>query len=169
MRAKSVIALGAAGAAGALFSHLLDPDRGRARRARLQDQVVAAARRRARSMTRTARRRARYTAGRLEGAGHRAMGRLPTHGQEKPLSDAMLVDKVRSEVLGRGEFAAFPINVDACEGLVHLRGEVPTGDLASRLVDAVAHVPGVAGVESLLHQPGEPAPNKAAALGTARP
>jgi hypothetical protein len=70
---------------------------------------------------------------------------------------------VRSEVLGRARFRHLDLVVDADNGVVHLRGSAPP-EVARELVDTIVGLEGVAGVEDLLHRPGEPAPNKAAAL-----
>jgi osmotically-inducible protein OsmY len=88
-----------------------------------------------------------------------------THPVEQPkdMDDATLVDKVESEVL-RGPNVPEGITVNAEDGIVVLRGEVDTPERMTELAQAVLRVPGVAGVENLLHLPGEPAPNKARAL-----
>jgi osmotically-inducible protein OsmY len=79
--------------------------------------------------------------------------------------DATLAQKVRSEVLGREDFRHYGISVDATDGVVHLRGELPTPSRIDELVAAVSHVYGVRRVESYLHLPGAPAPNKQPVLG----
>jgi osmotically-inducible protein OsmY len=77
-----------------------------------------------------------------------------------------LAQKVRSEALGRAMFRGCSISVDTCDGVVHLRGELPSTELAELLEHAVAQVPGVRKVESFLHLPGQVPPNKEAALHT---
>jgi osmotically-inducible protein OsmY len=86
-----------------------------------------------------------------------------THPTEQPkdLDDATLARKVGSEVL---RTAPEGITVNAEDGIVVLRGEVSAPERMSELARAVLRVPGVTGVENLLHLPGEPAPNKAPAL-----
>jgi osmotically-inducible protein OsmY len=81
--------------------------------------------------------------------------------QTKDLDDATLAHKVESEVL-RG--APEGITVNAEDGIVVLRGEVDSPERMSELARMVLRVPGVSGVENLLHLPGQPAPNKAKAL-----
>ncbi len=161
-RAATVLTFAFGVILGAVVSHLFDPDRGHARRARLRDELGGHARRAARGAGGAARRRARYTAGRLEGARHGAMARL--RPPEPEPDDALLAQRVRSEVLGRAEFAALGITLDAAAGVVTLRGEVPSGAVAERLAAAVRGVGGVAAVTSMLHEPGTPAPNKRDAL-----
>jgi hypothetical protein len=143
----------AAASAGAGLAYLFDPDQGRARRARLRDRTLAVARRERRALHR----RARYERGRLEGFRHRR-GR-----SHEPITDTVLVDIVRSEVLGRRPAVAGRVSVDAFGGVVTLRGQLDDRADIESLEQAVAAVDGVHRVENLLHGPGEPAPNKAEA------
>lgn len=147
---------------GGVLAHFLDPDRGRSRRARVRSELTAAVRRPARRIGRAVGRRARHGMGRLEGAGHETLGHLRRdHAQ---FDDATLADKVRSEVLGRAEFGGSRVNVDACKGVVHLRGELPSTKVIEKLTESAARVQGVDRVESYLHLPGQSAPNKEPAL-----
>jgi osmotically-inducible protein OsmY len=100
--------------------------------------------------------------GRLEGAGHETLGHL--RRDHARFDDATLADKVRSEVLGRVEFGGSRVNVDACKGVVHLRGELPSTKVIEKLTESVTRVQGVERVESYLHLPGQSAPNKESAL-----
>jgi len=50
------------------------------------------------------------------------------------------------------------------DGRATLRGQVHDGAQMQAVQEAVASAPGVRMVESWLHLPGEPAPNKAASL-----
>jgi osmotically-inducible protein OsmY len=74
-----------------------------------------------------------------------------------------LVDKIRSEVLGRVDGPHLTIDVN--NRVVTLRGEVPDQLKAQQVEHEVRSTPGVIDVVNLLHQPGTPAPNKADALG----
>jgi hypothetical protein len=147
------------GGAGALLSHLFDPDRGRARRARLHDRTAGRLRRQAHRTTRALGRQVRYTEGRLEGARHAVATRIRPDHHDRP-DDATLVQRVRSQVLGRPEFGATHINVDACQGVIHLRGELSSPETIDRLERSVQNVADVVRVESYLHLAGQPAPNK---------
>jgi osmotically-inducible protein OsmY len=146
-------------AVGAVAAHLLDPDRGHARRARLRDRIAAGRRHLVRSMERA-------TWGRVHRARDHVTG-VVRHGvhtltRESP-DDATLAQKVRSEVLGP-RFHVHGVSVDAAAGVVHLRGEIPSRSLIDELTSATRKVYGVVRVDSYLHLPGEPAPNKRLAL-----
>jgi osmotically-inducible protein OsmY len=140
---------------GAAAAYLLDPDRGRSRRARLRDQGTAFGRRQARALER----QASFQRGRAEGIVQRARHR----GVQPPADDRALVDRVRTEVL-RGDPGHPHLNVDAVDGVVAVRGQVPDLEAAMDVERRIRAIPGVVDVENLLHAPGEPAPNKADAL-----
>lgn len=146
----------AAAAGGAGLAYLFDPDRGRTRRARLRDQALATWRRDVRALER----KANFERGKLEGMTHRATHR----GEREPASDQVLVDKIRSEALGRAPELAHRISIDACKGVVTLRGQLDTPEDVARVEALVAPVSGVQRVVNLAHLPGEAAPNKADAL-----
>jgi osmotically-inducible protein OsmY len=75
-----------------------------------------------------------------------------------------VVQRIRSQVLGRQPFVPQRINVDCVGGIVYLRGEVDSEEIINQITDAVRTVRGVRSVESLLHVPGREAPNKEPAL-----
>ena len=79
----------------------------------------------------------------------------------RDLDDATLAHKVESEVLGGSGNGRISVNAE--NGVVVLRGEVDSADQMNAIAESVMAVPGVTGVENLLHLPGEPAPNKAPA------
>jgi hypothetical protein len=158
----ALMTFGVGGVVGAVASHFLDPDRGHARRAQLRDRLGGGARHTVKHGTQAARRRVRYLGGRLEGARHHALSHH--HALTEETDDALLVQRVRSEVLGRSEFARLGVTIDACGGTMTLRGEVPSLAVGDRLAVAVRVVPGIVDVANLLHEPGTPAPNKLAAL-----
>jgi osmotically-inducible protein OsmY len=156
MNRSGMAKVGAGGALGLAAGYLLDPDRGRARRARLRDQTQAALRRDARRVGQ----RAHYERGRLAGVAHRF--KHPDAGP--PVDDRMLIDRVRSQGLGRMPELAHRISLDARTGVVTLRGQLDDGSQIARVRDAVSRVAGVERVINLLHLAGEAAPNKADAL-----
>jgi BON domain len=138
-------------ATGALAEYLLDPAAGRARRAKLRERSVAAARRPVKRVGRTTGQKVTYLRGRVRGAAHHL---APAHPVP---DDRTLADKVRSEALGR--FGRHGLNVDAVDGVVTLRGQIEDGDTINDLVAAVERVHGVRRVENLLHPPHTTAPN----------
>jgi BON domain len=145
-RASFIVGV-AAGAAGMYF---LDPDRGRSRSTRVRAQLA----KRGRQLQRRRDQVLRYEAGVEEGLRHPPPG--------PPVDDLTLVDRVKSE-LGH----ALPrerVSLDVADGVLELRGELDSNADIERLIDQVCAVPGVTSVVSLLHLPGQPAPNKAAAL-----
>jgi osmotically-inducible protein OsmY len=135
---------------GAAAAFLLDPDRGRARRARLADQAAAWTRR----LWRGAQRRSRLLVSRAAG-GVKAM--RASNGVGVPPNDATLKDRVESELLGDPTVPKGAINTNAEQGIVVLRGEVPDDEMRADLERRAAQIRGVWYVENLLHLPGEPA------------
>lgn len=142
-------------AAGAGAAYFLDPDRGRSRRTRARDQATAALRR----QRREAQSRDRYVQGQVEGAEARASGA----GTFTPADDIDIAHAVHG-ALGRLELSTSDVNVDVVEGIASLRGQVDVAAHIQEVVGAVKAVPGVVEVQSYLHTPGTPAPNKAASL-----
>ena len=78
--------------------------------------------------------------------------------QPKEYDDATLKDKVESELFRDEHEVKGAININAQEGVVQLRGEVPSQDLIDVLVQKTEKIQGVREVESLLHTPGTEAP-----------
>lgn len=139
------------GAAAAYFG---DPELGRTRRAKTKDQLAATFRRAKGQVEQ----KQQYVQSTLAGKAQAARSR-----STPPSDDRTLVDKVKSEVLGQPEFSGLDVVVDAADAVVALRGEVPDESLGTKLEKAVGGVTGVQRVESYLHTPGQPAPNKRAA------
>lgn len=86
----------------------------------------------------------------LRGAVHHVTHPLPG----LPVDDVTLVDKIKSEVLGRDPFAHWRITLDAVGGRVSLRGEIPDASQAATLEHEVRRVAGVVEVVNYLHVPG---------------
>jgi BON domain len=139
---------------GAGLAYVFDPARGRRRRAELRDRGRAAVRREVRAVER----QASYRKGRAEGFAHRLRHRTP-----EPPDDNTLVDKIRSEVLGRVVDGPH-LTIDANDRVVTLRGQVDDQQAVEDIEREVRAMPGVADVVNLLHTPGTPAPNKIDAL-----
>lgn len=76
----------------------------------------------------------------------------------KQYDDATLKDKVESELFRDEHEVKGSISVNAQQGVVQLRGELPSQDLIDALVARTQQIHGVKEVESLLHTPGTEAP-----------
>ena len=146
----------AAGAAGAYF---LDPDNGKRRRHAARDRALALIRRPARTALREAERRASYAQGVVKGAMHKAT----SPGDERDasrLNDPALAAKVQSEVFRDPDAPKQAVSVNVEGGVVYLRGELGSREDIDGLVAATKEVDGVGEVRSMLHLPGEAAPDK---------
>ena len=151
-RIGSVIGTGILGAAaGAIASFLLDPARGRARRARVRDQGAATARRIARTVRQASNRARSDIEGRVS-----AM-RASRDPDTRAIDDATLGDRIQSSVFRDAALGKGSINLNVERGVVVLRGEVPDQATRERLVAEVEVVDGVWTVRDLLHLPGEEA------------
>ena len=76
----------------------------------------------------------------------------------KEYDDWTLKAKVESELFRDEHEVKGAVNVNAQNGIVQLRGELPSHDLIEALVDRTRQIHGVKDVENLLHTPDEPAP-----------
>ena len=76
----------------------------------------------------------------------------------KQYDDATLKDKVESELFRDEHEVKGSISVNAQEGVVQLRGELPSQNLIDVLVNRTQQIHGVREVESLLHLTGTEAP-----------
>jgi osmotically-inducible protein OsmY len=139
------------GVLGTLGTLFLDPQQGRRRRKQLVDRTAGLFRR-------TGRRAER--AGRGVEARVYGMSQQVQHLQEEPkdFDDVTLARKVETEIFRDADVPKGQIDVNVQEGVVQLRGEVPTPNMLEDLVDKTRKVQGVRDVESLLHLPGTPAP-----------
>lgn len=125
---------------GASIAYLLDPDRGKGRRAKLADQARA----RARDTAEEVSRRSRYEAGRIRGMAYDVFS-----SETPPRNDAELLQKVRSEALGpAGLTGDIEIRVD--DGVVVLEGSAIAEDRERDLIERIEDVVGVAGVRNEL-------------------
>jgi len=143
-------------ALGAAAAYLFDPDQGNGRRARLRDQTAALMRRSRERADELSRHAGNVIEGRLHELGGMAVA-------DRDTDDATVVDRIRSEVLGRRDVRAADVVVNVEDGVAQLRGEVPDAATMEGVVDETRTVAGVRDVENLMHLPGAPAPNKQAA------
>ena len=148
MKAR-IFALGTAVGAAAVY--FLDPVTGRRRRKQTADQATGKARRGWRRGQR---------AGRAAAAEAYGVTQKLQHREEEPkkFDDATLARKVETEIFRDPDVPKGQINVNAQEGVVQLRGEVPDPDMINDLVEKTRNVQGVREVENLLHPPGTAAP-----------
>jgi osmotically-inducible protein OsmY len=148
----------AAAAGGIAVAYFLDPQNGRRRRHVVRDKAV--------SLTKHGARRGRRLVTHVSSDAHGYVARARhARGSGDELDDRTLVDKVESIVFRDRDVPKGQINVNAENGVVFLRGQVDRSELVDTLEARVRRVPGVRGVENLLHLPGSPAPNHVAAGG----
>jgi len=139
---------GVLGTVGAL---LLDPQQGKRRRKELLDRAAGLFRR----TTDRAERAGRGVGARVHGVSQQVK-----HRREEPkdFDDVTLARKVETEIFRDADVPKGQIVVNVQEGVVQLRGEVPSDDMVEALVEKTRRVEGVLEVENLLHLPGTPAP-----------
>ena len=100
---------------GAAAAYVFDPDRGRARRARLRDELAASARR----LERRTSHRARDVSNRTKGRVARRSGRGVFH----PTDDRAIAQNLRG-VLARLDFPTPHLTTEVVNGVVRIRGEI---------------------------------------------
>jgi len=143
-RGPSVGAWLAGAGVGAVAGFLLDPDRGRSRRAEAIDRLAGVARRTGRN----AGRGSRYVRGMA--AGMVARVNRPNARPEEWIDDPTLAHKVESELFRDPTVPKGSININAEHGTVVLRGAVETQDDIERIMVATMAIDGVRAVRSLL-------------------
>lgn len=140
-----------AAAAGFAAMYLLDPDRGKRRRAMLRDRTAGIVRKAGTVTGRTQRK----VASDLYGVGQKVTH--PGLTQEDPANDATLAQKVMTELFRDDDVPKGSINVNAENGVIQLRGTVERPEIVLEIEGRVRRVPGVLDVDNLLHLPGTPA------------
>lgn len=152
----SRLAVLAGAAAGAVAVYFFDPERGRARRAHFVDWAGARLRRGWRAANQLGARTA-------SNATAFPQKMVSLRSGPRPADDLTLRDRVESEVFRNADLPKGQINLDVESGVVTIRGQVENAFQIASVEKAILKVPGVAGVENLLHVDGTPAPNKARA------
>jgi BON domain len=137
---------------GMLAAYFLDPQLGHGRRALARDRLRSRLRRAIRRGERVQRYAAATARGKTQAFLHRREMPKP------PPDDATLAHKVETIVFRDPGVPKGQISVNAEDGVVWLRGEVPSQAMLDALVERTRSVAGVRRVESLLHLPGQPAP-----------
>lgn len=139
--------------AGAAALYLLDPQHGRTRRAQLADRLRAALH----SGRRQADRVARGVGATAAATVARTSATLG--GTSTPdMNDAELAARVETELFADASVPKGALNVNAENGIVVIRGELPSSELQQQIEGAVRRIPGVWEVNNLTHLAGEPLP-----------
>jgi osmotically-inducible protein OsmY len=81
-----------------------------------------------------------------------------TAAAPKEYDDVTLAHKVETELFRDADVPKGQINVNAQDGVVQLRGEIPDQEMIDDLVERTRNIQGVRDVENLLHPPGVEAP-----------
>jgi osmotically-inducible protein OsmY len=151
MRLNPLIAAATGIGIGAAAAYLLDPERGRTRRARIADQTAAAGRR----LVHRGRQLARLQAGRLSGR----VAEVRHIADVQPvLDDASLAQKLETKLFRSAKVPKGSININVEQGVAVLRGEVADAELRGELEAVALRVPGIGAVRKLLHAPEGAAP-----------
>ena len=145
----AAVMAGLSAGAAALAAFLLDPARGRTRRARLLDQAAALVRRTGRQSARAVRSARATASGSLAAAKHAGAG-----GEPFP-DDVTLASKVETTLFRDPSVPKGDINVNVERGIVVLRGEVTDAAMRDRLAAEAGQISGVWSVHNLLHLPDE--------------
>jgi hypothetical protein len=146
------LAVLAGAAAGAVAVYFFDPERGRARRTQFVDWSGARLRRGWRALNQV---------GARTGSNAAAFPQrmVSLRSGPRPADDLTMRDRVESEVFSNADLSKGQINLDVESGVVTIRGQVENAFQIASVEKAVLKVPGVVGVENLLHVDGTPAPN----------
>jgi osmotically-inducible protein OsmY len=142
----------AGAAVGAAAAYFLDPQGGAKRRNETREKAVSKAKHGAQDAAATAKHAAESARGKV----HEVAPSIPGKG-EAP-DDVTLVRKVETEIFRPADAPKGSVSVNAENGVVFLRGEVPEREWIDRLADEARKVDGVKEVRNLLHLPGTEAP-----------
>ncbi len=142
---------------GALTMFLLDPRMGKRRRALFRDKGVLTYHFLVRRLPSATRKRSVWVRDRVRGMGYELRHAVTRDGHHAS-DDVELAQRVRTEVFRDPDIPDGAVNVDAYEGVVTLRGELPTPAMIHEMVLRTERVEGVRQVRSLLHLPQTRAP-----------
>jgi hypothetical protein len=137
---------------GWLAAYLFDPRLGHGRRALARDWLLSRGRRFVRRGERAGRYATHTAYGKTQALLHRREA-----GKPQP-DDATLAHKVESIIFRDADVPKGQISINAEDGVVWLRGEVPDETMLNALIERTREIAGVRRVESLLHLPGQDAP-----------
>ena len=153
-RFERLALIAGSGLCGACVMYLMDPERGRRRRNMTRDRFMA----RCRRMWRAAVAVWRGAAADAYGVSHRMVHLVPRE-TDVP-DDETLCQRVESQLFRDRAIPKGNLNITAEHGTIILRGELDSPAEIVKLEKRVARVPGVRGVQNMLHPHGTPAPNK---------
>lgn len=132
----------------------MDPDRGRRRRHMARDRMFA----RMRRVSRGARGMWRGAAAETYGVSHRIVHLVPR--PTDVADDETLRQRVESQLFRDRHVHKGDLNINCEHGMVILRGELHSPMEIAQVEERVRRIPGVRGVQNLLHPHGTAAPNK---------
>jgi hypothetical protein len=144
----ALLAVMLAGVTGAALAYFLDPNAGRRRRHTARDKLFAISRR----GVVHAQRFGRFTSSTIYGYSQKLIHLMPT-ARPTP-SDETLAQRVRSKILRDPALPKHRITISAEQGIIILRGEVDQPEQIRTLEKKARKIPGVRGVENLLHLSG---------------
>jgi hypothetical protein len=132
----------------------MDPERGRRRRHMLRDRFTA----RLRRIGRGVKALFRGAAAETYGVSHKIVHLVPK--PTEMTDDDTLRQRVESQLFRDRHIPKGDLNINCEHGMVILRGELDSPLEIAQLEERVRRIPGVRGVQNLLHPHGTPAPNK---------
>jgi osmotically-inducible protein OsmY len=144
--------------ASAVLMYFLDPERGRRRRHMLRDRIRSRVRRIGRGTASVLRGATAET----YGVSQRIVHLAPR--ETEVADDETLCQRVESQLFRDRHIPKGNLNISCEHGMVILRGELESPTEISHIEERVRSVPGVRGVQNLLHPRGTPAPNKERSL-----
>jgi osmotically-inducible protein OsmY len=137
---------------GWLGAYFFDPGLGKRRRTVVRDWALARVRRAVRRGEGVERHAISTVTGKVRSVVHERKWR------DSQPDDVTLAHKVESIVFRDPVVPKGQISINAEEGVVYLRGEVPDQSMLDALAERTRKVRGVRRVENLLHLPGQEAP-----------
>ncbi len=144
----------AGGLVGTAAMYFLDPVLGKLRRNVGRDVIAS----RARRLARLTIKQARWRIADAYGLSQRVAHMQPE--QWSVPNDETLAQRVESELFSDPRMPKGAINVNAEAGIVVLRGQIAHPEQIRSIEDSVSRMPGVRGVQNLLHLPGTPVPDR---------
>jgi gas vesicle protein len=138
---------------GAAAMYALDPENGRRRRSLARDQAIKARNTIDQVVSEDLPKRADYLSGFAEGARHKIKEMADGGSDRRPENEAVLIDRVMSQVFRDPAIPKGDINVDASGTTVFLRGAIDDEELAQEIAKRVHAVEGVDDVVNLINQP----------------